>query len=168
MNLKITHKTRYTYDSVVKLEPHLVYLRPRENSLLHVKSFELLLEPGGQIHWMRDDFDNLPASVHFHLMSDVLEINAECTVETKDLPPFDFLVRDYARTTPFTYEPLHLANLALYLAPPSPEVQKALNEWLKDRFIYRPTDTVAWLLALIQVLNANVRYERRIELSKDV
>ena len=147
----------------MQLHPHLVYLRPRENSLLHVKDFKLTLNPEGQIHWMRDDFDNLPATIHFHLMSDVLEVNSECTVETKDLPPFDFLVRGYARTFPFTYEPLHLANLALYLAPPTDEVQEALKGWLKERFINRPTDTVGWLMALIQTINSNVVYARRDE-----
>jgi transglutaminase-like putative cysteine protease len=163
LNLEITHTTRYTYDRLVQLHPHLVYLRPRENSLLHVRKFELLLQPAGTIHWMRDDFDNLPASIHFGLMSDVLEIRSECLVETTDLPPFDFLVRDYARSMPFDYEPLHLSNLSLYLALPSPAIQQGLNEWLKSRFIYRPTDTVAWLMALIQTLNAQVRYERREE-----
>lgn len=147
----------------MQLHPHLVYLRPRENSLLQVKSFELTLQPGGQIHWMRDDFDNLPASVRFHLQSDTLQICSKCIVETKDLPPFDFLVRDYARSMPFAYEPLHLANLALYLTPPPTAVQGALNKWLDERFIHRPTDTVAWLMALIQTLNANVKYERRDE-----
>jgi transglutaminase-like putative cysteine protease len=147
----------------VELHPHLIYLRPRENSLLHVKNFELRLQPGGDIHWMQDDFDNIPASIHFNAMSDLLEIRSECVVETTDLPPFDFLVRDYARTIPFTYEPLHHANLSLYLVAPPIEVQKALLEWLESRFFHRPTDTVAWLLALIGALNAHVRYERRDE-----
>ncbi|MCH7227711.1 transglutaminase domain-containing protein [Haloferula sp. A504] len=161
MNLEIRHTSRYAYNCPVQLHPHLIYLRPRENSLLHVKSFELILEPGGTIHWMRDDFDNLPASIHYTAISETLEIRSECVVTTTDLPPFDFLVRDYARTFPFTYEPLHHGNLSLYLAPPSAEVQQALRQWLDARFIYRPTDTVAWLLALVQTLNANVRYERR-------
>ena len=163
MNLQITHSTRYRYEKAVQLHPHLVYLRPRENSLLHVKSFELILKPEGEIHWMRDDFDNLPANIRFHLQSDSLEICSECTVQTKDLPPFDFLLRGYAKSMPFTYEPLHLANLALYLNPPPKAVQDALNKWMDARFINRPTDTVGWLMALIQTLNANVKYARRDE-----
>ena len=112
---------------------------------------------------MRDAFDNLPARVHFHLQSDALSICSECIVETMDLPPFDFLVDDYARSMPFIYDPLHLTNLALYLTPPPPVEQEALNDWLNARFTHRPTDTVAWLLALIQTLNSYVRYERRDE-----
>ena len=163
MKLEITHTTRYQYDSLVVFQPHLIYLRPRENSLLQVKSFDLELKPSGTVHWMCDDFDNLPATIRFGLMSDVLEISSKCIVETTDLPPFDFLVRDYAQNMPFEYEALHLANLSQYLALPPVETQKALSDWLESRFIYRPTDTVAWLLALIQTLNANVRYERRDE-----
>ncbi|MGB6221747.1 transglutaminase family protein [Haloferula sp.] len=163
MNLEIIHTTRYTYDCPVQLHPHLLYLRPRENSLLHVESFELFLQPAGTIHWMRDDFDNIPASIHYAAISDVLEIRSECVVKTTDLAPFDFMVRDYARTFPFAYEALHQFNLSLYLAPPPADVQEALEAWLKSRFIYRPTDTVAWLFALIRTLNENVRYERRDE-----
>ena len=57
-----------------------------------------------QVHWMRDDFDNLPASVNFTANSALLEVRSECAVTTTDTAPFDFLVRDYATTFPFAKE----------------------------------------------------------------
>ena len=110
MHLDISHTTRFDYDQDVQLGPHLLYLRPRENPLLHVKQFSLEFTPSAKVDWMRDDFDNLPASVQFSLLARVVEIRSVCSVVTADNPPFDFLVRDYARTFPFAYEPLHRFN----------------------------------------------------------
>ena len=163
MNLHISHLTRYVYDREVAFHPHLLYLRPRENPLLRVNDFKFTFQPFAKVDWMRDDFDNLPASAQFTLHSSVLEIRSECSVVTADAQPFDFLVRDYAMSFPFKYEPLHRFNLGLYLALPSKEVLASLNAWLKERFIYRPTDTVGWLQALNQTINKNLSYGRRDE-----
>lgn len=163
MNLEISHLTRYTYDREVRLLPHLLYLRPRENPLLHVARFALALRPEARVDWMRDDFDNLPANARFSRDAATLEIHSTCTVTTADLPPFDFLVRDYATNFPFAYEPLHRSNLALYLAPPGPNAQPALRRWLDERFLVRPRETVGWLSALNEVVFRHLAYRRRDE-----
>jgi transglutaminase-like putative cysteine protease len=163
VNLEISHTTRYEYDQVVQFHPHILYLRPRENPLLRVSRFAFTLKPDATIYWMRDDFDNLPASAHFLLHSDVLEIGVNCVVETSEKPTFDFLVRDYATEFPFKYEPLHQFNLAIYLTPPEPEICVALKKWLEPRFQYQPTNTIAWILELNQVLNRSLTYQRRDE-----
>ena len=121
------------------------------------------MKPEGVLYWMRDDFDNLPASVHFEEASASLEIHSECRVRTTDIPPFDFLVRDYARQFPFTYEPLHLFNLGIYLTPPDAPTQTALRSWLKPHLTNPPQDTVGWLLALNQAIFRGLEYRRRDE-----
>jgi transglutaminase-like putative cysteine protease len=163
MHLSISHRTRYEYDRAVEFLPHLLYLRPRENPLLQVEHFGFTFQPEARIQWMRDDFDNLPASVQFTASAATLEICSECTVTTSDAPPFDFLVRDYARTFPFTYEPLHRFNLSIYLTPPENSVQEALRRWLDEHFTDRPSETVAWLFALNQALCRSLAYRRRDE-----
>ena len=163
MNLKISHTTRYEYDQEVQFHPHLLYLRPRENPLLRVSRFAFTLKPDSTVYWMRDDFDNLPASAHFPLHSNILEIGVDCVVETSEKPTFDFLVRDYATGFPFEYEPLHRFNLAIYLTPPEPATCKALKEWLQPRFQFQPGNTIAWLLELNQVIHRSLTYERRDE-----
>jgi transglutaminase-like putative cysteine protease len=93
----------------------------------------------------------------------LLEIRSDCIVATTDAPPFDFLVRDYAVTYPFAYEPLHRFNLGIYLAPPELTAQEALRRWLDERFTDRPKDTVAWLFALNQVICRSLSYQWRDE-----
>lgn len=164
MNLQITHTTRYEYDREVKLMPHLLYLRPRDNPLLTVNHFEFAFTPKGEVVWMRDDFDNLPASVRFSAPSRLLEIRSHCSVTTTDIGAFDFLVRDYATQMPFDYEPLHRFNLSIYLDPPQSDTATALIRWLDECFTHRPADTVAWLFSLNETIQRNLRYQRRDEL----
>ena len=161
MNLEISHVTRYTYDREVQLLPHLLYLRPRENPLLQVNRFAFTLQPEARLDWMRDDFDNLPASALFSRNATTLEIRSDCAVTTTDTPPFDFLVRDYATTFPFNYEPLHRFNLSIYLIPPPDSTQQALRAWLDRSFTQRPRETVAWLFALNQLIFHSFVYRRR-------
>jgi transglutaminase-like putative cysteine protease len=163
VNLAISHRTRYEYDREVQLLPHLLYLRPRENPLLQVRRFAFAFAPDARVDWMRDDFDNLPASAHFSRFAAALDIRSECEVTTTDTPPFDFLVRDYAATYPFAYEPLHRFNLSIYLTPPDPATQEALRQWLDQRYAPRPRETVAWLFGLNQVIAHNLYYQRRDE-----
>lgn len=163
MHLQISHQTRYEYDHDVQFLPHLLYVRPRENPLLQVNSFAFTFLPEAKIAWMRDDFDNLPASVQFMTNAAMLDIHSECTVTTMDTPPFDFLVRDYAMTFPFAYEPLHRFNLSIYLTPPVETTQRALRQWLGANFRNQPKETVAWLFALNQVICKSLSYRRRDE-----
>lgn len=163
MHLEISHLTQYVYDREVRPLPHLLYLRPRENPLLHVRRFSFSIQPEARVDWMRDDFDNLPASAQFSTAASTLEIRSDCTVATTDAPPFDFLVRDYATTFPFAYEALHRFNLGIYLTPPEPATERALRRWLDEHFTARPRETVAWLLALNQVVCGHVSYRRRDE-----
>jgi transglutaminase-like putative cysteine protease len=164
MQLEIFHQTRYIYDREVQFQPHLLYLRPRENPLLHVERYDFASRPPARLDWMRDDFDNLPASASFSGPSSTLEITSRCLVTTADTHPFDFLLRDYAVAFPFTYEPLHRFNLSIYLQPPRDDVQHALRLWLDQRFTLRPTDTISWLAALNQVVQRSLGYQRRDEI----
>lgn len=163
MRIDILHKTRFEYDREVKLQSHLLYLRPRENPLLQVNRFDLVFTPSASVHWMRDDFDNILASAQFSDRASVLEIRSTCSVSTSDLLPFDFLVRDYARTYPFAYEPLHYFNLGIYFAPEQASAQAPLRRWLAEHFQDQPEDTVAWLFALNRTVHQHLQYRPRLE-----
>lgn len=163
MNLEIKHTTTYRYDRSVHLHPHLLYLRPRETPLLSVVTFAFDIKPSAKLYWMRDDFDNLPASIHFSGESQTLEIQSTCRVATADIPPFDFLVRDYAQSFPFEYEPLHRSNLGIYLEPPPLAEQDKLRKWMQPLLKSAPSETVSWLSALNQLLYQKLVYQRRDE-----
>jgi transglutaminase-like putative cysteine protease len=163
MHLTITHLTRYTYDQQVHFQPHLLYLRPRDNPLLKVGEFTFTFSPTARVNWMRDDFDNLPASAHFSDPGIVLEICSACQVETVDAQPFDFLLRGYAAAFPFDYEPLHRFNLSIYLTPPVQTTQEILRAWIHERMPKPPSETVAWLAALNWIIFDSITYARRDE-----
>ena len=112
---------------------------------------------------MRDDLDNLPATLQFSANSSRIEIRSECAVRTSDLGPFDFLLRDYARTFPFAYEPLHSFNLGPYLSAGDIAAQADLKGWLAERMVEPQSDTVAWLLALNRTIWQHLVYRRRLE-----
>lgn len=163
MDLTISHTTHYRYDREVHFRPHLLYLRPRDNPLLEVKAFAFSFEPEARVNWMRDDFDNLPASAHFSTPATSLLIQSECVVSTLDVPPFDFLLRDYAVAFPFDYEPLHRFNLSIYLTPPVQITQEVLRTWINQHLPDPPSETVAWLAALNRLVFEQLHYARRDE-----
>ena len=163
MNLSISHLTCYRYDREVQFLPHLLYLRPRDNPLLQVASFAFRFTPSARVNWMRDDFDNLPASAHFEGTAQRLEIQSNCDVVTSDTAPFDFLLRGYAARFPFDYEALHRFNLTIYLTPPVQTTQEILREWIQARLPSPPRDTVACLAALNRIIFETIRYARRDE-----
>lgn len=163
MHLEIDHVTRYTYDRTVQLLPHLVYLRPRTHPGFDVHRFSLVTKPRAEVQWMRDDFDNLPASVQFHANATEMEIATRCLVSTALVLPFGFLVRDYAASFPFSYEPLHRFNLSPYLQASNEETTRALREWTSRHLTNPPRDTVGWLFALNQRVNGGFVYVRRDE-----
>ena len=164
MRLKISHHTRYDYDRPVILNPHLLFLRPRENPLQAVEAFSMDFQPAARVDWMRDDFDNLPASARFAGESSFLEIRTQCEVTTADVGPFDFLVRDYAIVFPFQYEPLHRFNLGIYLKLPHESAGQILSNWLDQRFQNRPSETVSALFALNRCIQQSILYQRREDL----
>lgn len=163
MHLEIRHETRYTYDRLVQLRPHLLYLRPRENPMLSVQDFTFAFSPVARVEWMRDDFDNLPARVRFDAPTRVLEIKSACTAVTADAQPFDFHLRDYAARFPFDYEPLHQFNLSPYLNPPAQTVQGELRAWIARHLPDPPRETVAWLFGLNRAIHGALVYRRRDE-----
>ena len=163
MKLSISHLTRYTYDREVQFLPHLLYLRPRDNPLLQVNSFAFTFSPEARVNWMRDDFDNLPASAHFDAPANTLQIQSHCEVVTADTAPFDFLLRGYAASFPFDYEELHRFNLTIYLTPPMQTTQETLREWIYEHLPKPPRDTVAFLAALNRIVFETIIYARRDE-----
>ena len=163
MKIHVSHVSRYEYDRDVSFSPHLLYLRPRENPLLRVNSFSFNISPEAKIIWTRDYYDNLLAWAHFWERSSTMSLRAEFEVETLDTNPFDFILKPYAFSFPFTYEELHAFNLTPYLAPPYAETRTGLLNWLDEHFVDRPKDTVPYLVALTTLVYKTLRYQRREE-----
>ncbi len=163
MKLHVSHLTRYEYERAVTFSPHLLYLRPRETPMLRVNSFGFNLSPEAKLVWTRDSHDVLLAWAYFWDSAQALSIRSEFEVETYDSNPFDFILKRYAITCPFKYEPLEQFNLTPYLAPPYDETQRILRAWLDEHFLDRPTETVPFLTALNRLVYSKIYYIRREE-----
>jgi hypothetical protein len=163
MQFHIVHETKYIYGQMIRFCPHFIYLHPREDQLLDLARYHLSFSPEAQIQWMRDDCDNVLGCARIMGESDSLLIRSEFMVKTADVQPLAVEVRDYAKTYPFQYEPLHAFNLASYLVKPSEEIQAALRQWLDCNFKNRPTETLSFLYALNESLYKTLQPHRRNE-----
>jgi transglutaminase-like putative cysteine protease len=79
---KIRHATTYAYSSPVSLGPHQLYLRPRGDHRLKVRSSGLMLSPPAQVVWRNDLYGNSVAIAQFAGETQQLDIISELEVET--------------------------------------------------------------------------------------
>ena len=163
MKLRVSHLTRYEYDHEVGFSPHLFYLRPREDAHHRLLFHRLSVQPDAKLFHVRDPSDNNYAWAHFWERSQVLNIRSECEVETTLTNPFDFVLKPYAITFPFRYEPVFDFALGPYLAPPFNDTQSRLRAWLDEHFIDRPAETVPYVSALCRLIFETLGYTRREE-----
>ncbi len=163
MNLRITHETRYRYAKSVSLSPHVLYLRPRENSRQRLRHFEVTIDPAPHLSRTADPLDNEVWTALFPENTDHLVIRTHAHVETFETNPFDFVLKDYAINSPFAYEPSLKFGLGPYLAPPFDETQRELKAWVDANFTERPTGTVDCLTAFSRLIYERLTYVRREE-----
>jgi transglutaminase-like putative cysteine protease len=163
MKLRVSHLTRYEYDHEVGLSPHILYLRPREFAQQRLLSHRLSVQPDAKLSHIRDAHDNNFVWVHFWERATCLNIRSEFEVEQTFTNPFDFILKPYATTFPFDYEPVFDFALGPYLAPPFDETRARLRAWLDEHFIDRPGEVVPYLTALNTLLYQSLRYTRREE-----
>lgn len=163
MKLRVSHLTRYEYDREVSLSPHIIYLRPRESAEQRVLHHNLTFSPAAHVRHVRDPHDNNLSWAHFQNPTSTLSIQSEFEIERNFPNPFDFILKPYAFSFPFTYEPVFDFALGPYLAPPFDDTQARLRSWLDENFLDRPTETVPFLSALNSLLFNTLRYTRREE-----
>lgn len=163
MKLRISHLTRYQYDREVGFGPHLLYLRPREDSLRHLTRFHLVTDPPAKLVTTRDPYDNDLTWAYFWERGPALNLRTEIEITTRDTNPFDFIVTSPADRFPFTYEPDTASALVPHLTPPDEATRTALLDWMHTRFPQPPTETVPLLTALNQRIHTSFGYARREE-----
>ena len=124
MELKIEHKTTYSYSEPVFLEPHHLYLYPSGRYIRNLHSFGITLtpEPAG-LALRLDAENNAYYQCWFIGTHDRLEISVEMEVQTDELNPLDFLIES---------KPIldHAEALKLYLHTDSPD--KGMDSWIHE------------------------------------
>ncbi|KQI70221.1 transglutaminase [Loktanella sp. 3ANDIMAR09] len=84
MDLHITHTTRYTYDHPVSYALQRLHLRPQDNPMQRVQSWDIIVE-GGQIELTYDDhYGNHTDLVNVTRGATELAVTARGVIETRD------------------------------------------------------------------------------------
>jgi transglutaminase-like putative cysteine protease len=111
-----SHTTSYRYNNPVKLEPHLIRLRPRSDGNQQVNQFSLAIEPSpsGISDYLDLDGNNV-TQIWFNEPSDRLQIQTSFFVETRLTNPFDYLISPISLKLPIPYPQNLIGELAPYM-----------------------------------------------------
>ena len=166
MHFHVHHVTRYRYNRPVWCEPLTVRLRPRSDYRQRLLSFALDIEPAPNGLGESIDLEgNEVTTAWFEAATDFLTVTTSFEAETKDMNPFQFVLRPAATRLPLMPSAEEQRHYDLYARPRagSAEVDElaqrlareadfgtldflyGLNEWIHARHekILRP-DGAAW------------------------
>lgn len=95
MKLKVTHRSKYSYDQPVFVEPHHLYFIPQHRVGLDLEKFDLNVSPNPSGLSRRLDAEgNQYFQCWFNELIDHLTIQVEIEVESRPFNPFDFLIEE--------------------------------------------------------------------------
>ncbi len=137
---KILHRTYYNFSGAVRLGPHNLRLRPREDYELRVESLTLKITPTAALLWHRDVEGNSVAIATFDQPASQLAVESEVIIQQYNETPLDFLVADYAVDYPFTYLPDDKVLLSPYMEFPGLKTRNLLTEWIAD--LWKPGEQI--------------------------
>ncbi|MBF0283641.1 MAG: transglutaminase family protein, partial [Magnetococcales bacterium] len=161
IRVALHHVTRYRYDRLVTLSPHVIRLRPAVHSRTPIRAYSLRVTPENHfINWQQDPFGNHLARLVFNEPTRELSIEVGVVADLTVINPFDFFVEESAEKFPFTYEARLRKDLAPYL-----EVRESgplLRQYL-DEVSRAPRNINDFLVDLNQRLWRRIRYSIRLE-----
>jgi transglutaminase-like putative cysteine protease len=162
----ILHRTYYNFASTVRLGPHTLLLRPRENHELRIESAVLDTTPPTSLRWHRDVEDNSVAIATFDMSARQLLIESKVVVQQYNHAPLDFLVADHAAHYPFAYRPEEESVLSPYMsvAAQTASERSRLVQWVAQ--VWRSgeqIETYALLQRLASHIQKTLSYQLREE-----
>jgi uncharacterized protein (DUF2126 family)/transglutaminase-like putative cysteine protease len=161
IHVALSHSTRYRYDRLVSLSPHIVRLRPAPHCRTPVISYSLKVQPGTHfLNWQQDPHGNYLARAVFPEKTREFRVDVDLVVELSVINPFDFFLEPSAETYPVAYEPWLAKDLAPYLdaAPAGSNLCDVLK-----RIDRRPRRTVEFLVDLNRQISKDIGYVIRLE-----
>src|SRR5262245_9189239 len=161
IHVALRHSTRYRYDRLVSLSPHIIRLRPAPHCRTPILSYALTLTPRKHfLNWQQDPHGNYLARLVFPDRTRELSIDVDLVAEMSVFNPFDFFLESSAETFPFRYEPWLTKELAPFLevAPAGPRLRDFL-----DKIDRAPRRTVDFVVGVNRLLAEEIRYIIRLE-----
>jgi transglutaminase-like putative cysteine protease len=129
---KILHRTYYNFSGTVRLGPHQLRLRPREDYELRIESSTLTITPPATLLWHRDVEGNSVAIATFNSPANQLAVESEVIIQQYNEAPLDFLVADYAIGYPFIYPSDDKILLSPYMVSSAHKVKNILGDWIAN------------------------------------
>ena len=160
----ILHRTYYNYSGEVKLGPHTLRLRPREDHELRIESSTLNITPPAILHWCRDVEGNSVATATFDVPASQLVFESEIIIQHFNEAPLEFLVADYAIEYPFAYQPDDKILLEPYITLAEPTSADVLKKWVAN--IWQAGDQVQTYV-LLQRLNTHIHQSLTYQLREE-
>lgn len=154
MQIRVRHRTTYTYREPVGFRSHRLMLRPREGHDLHIDSAILEISPAHSVHWLRDVNGNSIAIVDFTEKSDRLMIYSELLLSHYDANPLDFLLEESAHYYPFSYNDDSEPEMAPFMRPLYPRDSAAVQNWAAQ--FWKPGERIE-TLTLLQNVNRSIQ-----------
>lgn len=129
MKYDISHTIEYSYEQPVTLQPHVIRLRPRSDSVQVLQEFELTIAPVPKQQSQIIDLDgNSIIKVWFDREStQSLMIRARSQVETYRANPFEYLLEPWATRLPIDYPASLFVQLQPYLKGQRPGFADAID-----------------------------------------
>jgi len=157
----VHHTTTYRYRRPVKPGQHQLLFRPRDSFDQRLLDCQLAIEPEPvDIRWIHDVFGNCVTLVDFAVSTTHLTFDTAIRLEHRPENSPDFLIEDYARSHPFSYDAEELPDLAPYMRRHHDD--DAVDDWLA-RFVTigasQPTGRL--LMTLNEAIAEGFSYQRR-------
>ncbi len=165
IRVAVRHTTRYTYDRVVTMAPHIVRLRPAPHCRTPIQAYSLNINPSDAfLNWQQDPFGNYLARLVFQRPARELCVDVELIAHLTTVNPFDFFLGESAETYPFVYDVDLQRDLAPYLqaSPAGPRFAQLLDN-IRRTFLTSPRRSVNVLVDINQLLQQGLRYDIRME-----
>lgn len=159
--LRILHRTEYSYDRQIVLNPHKLMLRPRDGHDLWVDDAFLRINPPARLRWYFDTFGNSIAEATFQDATDSLVIESELLLRRY---VNDFLPRQagsHICPYPFVYSDDEACDLYPYLDLENRQDIDILDRWLDTHFVDRPSRAFLFLQNLSHSIHRSLSYSGR-------
>jgi transglutaminase-like putative cysteine protease/predicted glutamine amidotransferase len=158
--LSVLHETIYAYELPVERSTHRLLLRPVEDHLQKIESFDLDLQPGGILAPFEDVFGNHAYALEIAEPYRNLEIRARSLVRVAPSPTIEERLSRRRMTIPLVWMPWQRQMLAAYLlAPELPESQlEELSEFAMSFVERNGSDLVGTLLDMTRTIYQDFEY----------
>ncbi len=163
MDLRVRHRTKYSYNQPVSFDPHKLMLRPRDSFDMRILTTSLTLQPNAQVNWHHDAYGNSVAIATFADASDTLVIESELALRRYASSGLRDARVIWMGGAPVDYNEDERAVLQPFMTPSVPDPSGALRDFAEKAVRIENSGERHPLLGLSQTIHSTLYYNLRFE-----